>query len=66
MGVFGVLVVFFAQARAQSVLGFLQDIVLQTGRRLNDAANLKKTDPTASITPFATSTFNAELKSADE
>lgn len=56
----------FAQARAKSVLGFLQDIVLQTGRRLNDAAMLKKNDTTALITPFATSTFNAEFKCADE
>ena len=56
----------YAQVRAQSVLGFLQDIVLQTGRKLNDAANLKKTDPTALITPFATNTFNAESMLADQ
>lgn len=48
-----------------SVLGFFHDIIMMMGRRLTDAAKLKHGDPTAVITPFATSTYNAEFKWAD-
>lgn len=47
------------------MLGFIHDIVLQTARRIDVAANLKKRDPTAVVTPFATSTWEAEFKLAD-
>jgi len=55
----------FAKARCKSVLGFIHDIVLQTARRVDVAANLKKSEPNVLITPFATATFNAEFKAAE-
>ena len=58
-------VFFSAQTRCKSILGFLNDIVLQTARRLDTAAKLKIDDPAAVFTPFATTTWNLELNLAD-
>ena len=56
---------FVAQTRAKSVLGFVHDIVLQTARRLDTAANLKIDDLSAVITLFATRSWELEFKWAD-
>ena len=58
-------ILFVAQTRAKSVLGFLHDIVLQTARRLDTAAKLEVGDPTAVITPFATRSWDLEFKWSD-
>lgn len=48
------------------MLDLVQDIVMQSAARLATAATLKETDPLATFTPFAMTTFNAELQWANK
>lgn len=53
---------FVSQTRAKPVLDLLQDIVMQSTSKLAKAADVKRSDPSAVYTPFAVSTFNAEME----
>lgn len=44
------------------MLDFVQDVVIDSASKLAAAAALKEHDPTATFTPFAMKTFNAEVE----